>query len=277
MTIYLNLKQGDILLMITIQDVIDKLEEPIRKTEDTVDNLEFGRPDTIVNGVLITFMASYRAIQKANELGVNLIISHEGIFYSHRDIYRLLRNNPVYMEKKRLIQESGLGIYRFHDIIHKYQPDPVTLGLIKSLNWEAYIKKQSSIYTTLKFPLKPLSEIVQYIKNKLGIPFLRVTGNLYTPCEKIGILVGFRGGVENSIPLYEEEDVDLIITGEGPEWETPEYVLDANSQGKEISLITLGHLESEESGMAYFAEILKDKFPSISIHFYPKEKIYTIN
>jgi len=46
---------------------------------------------------------------------------------------------------------------------------------------------------------------------------LRVTGDLSASCTRIGILVGYRGGGQNAIPLFEGEGVDVAITGEGPE------------------------------------------------------------
>ena len=41
--------------------------------------------------------------------------------------------------------------------------------------------------------------------------------------------------------LLERGDADLIICGEGPEWETPEYVREANRLGRSCGLIVLGH------------------------------------
>lgn len=44
-------------------------------------------------------------------------------------------------------------------------------------------------------------------------------GDLSMECRRVGILVGYRGTGEMIIPLFHKESLDLVIYGEGPEWE----------------------------------------------------------
>ena len=64
-------------------------------------------------------------------------------------------------------------------------------------------------------------------------------------------------------------DVDAIICGESPEWETCEYVRDACAQGRSKALIVLGHAPSEEGGMDHFAKWLAPRIPGIPVKFVP--------
>lgn len=121
-----------------------------------------------------------------------------------------------------------------------------------------------------------VKEIAEYVKRKLGIGFVRIAGDVTLNCTRIGLLAGYRGGGALSIPLFEKENLDLIISGEGPEWETPEYVRDAVYQGKQKALMVIGHAESEEPGMKYLSEWLKPIFPEIPIRFIPEKGIYRI-
>ena len=91
-----------------------------------------------------------------------------------------------------------------------------------------------------------------------------------------GLLAGYRGNGATAIPLFEQEQLDLIIAGEGPEWETPEYVKDAVHQGKRRALILLGHAESEEPGMEALAEQMRAEFPSIPVHFIPAVRTFEV-
>jgi putative NIF3 family GTP cyclohydrolase 1 type 2 len=79
-----------------------------------------------------------------------------------------------------------------------------------------------------------------------------------------------------SIPLFEKEKLDLIIYGEGPEWETPEYVRDAIHQGKQKALIVLGHSESEESGMKNLADWLKSTLPYLPVFYIPEKPLFQV-
>ena len=71
----------------TIQDVIDGILKEVQETpiKGTVDTFKTGDPTREVTGIVTTFLASYEVIQKAVELGANLIITHEPTFNHHLD------------------------------------------------------------------------------------------------------------------------------------------------------------------------------------------------
>lgn len=260
----------------SIQDVIDKLTEPVALLDHTVDKLESGVPYTEVEGIIITFMVTHNVLQQAIEMGANLIITHEGSFYSHHGRTDWLENNPVYLEKHRLIEESGVAIYRFHDYLHRYQPDGIAEGLVKALGWNKYVEENQPAASILAMPSITVKEMAETMKRKLSIPYVRVVGDMSITCTRVGLLVGYRGGGQQAIPLFEEENLDLIILGEGPEWETPEYVRDAVYQGRQKALIILGHAASEEPGMNYLAELVKGYFPTISVNFIPEQQAFQV-
>ncbi|MEE4285775.1 MAG: hypothetical protein V2I31_06490, partial [Mariniphaga sp.] len=61
--------------------------------------------------------------------------------------------------------------------------------------------------------------------------------------------------------------VEVLIAGEAPEWETYLYANDAVNQGKNKAVIFLGHIKSEEAGMAYCAEWLRGFVTEVPVHF----------
>jgi hypothetical protein len=63
----------------------------------------------------------------------------------------------------------------------------------------------------------------------------------------------------------ENSNTDLLIVGESSEWETPEYIRDARSFGKPVSMIILGHAFSEEPGMEWLVKWLQPKIPAMNI------------
>lgn len=262
--------------MVTIQDVMEKLTDPLSRKKNTVDTLLFGKPETEVKGIATTFVATHQVIRQAVDLGVNLLISHEGIFYSH--VYKTdgLAGDSVYEEKRRLIEDSGIAVFRFHDHWHLLRPDGIMLGLIQALGWQTYVEKHHPSFTILNLPLIGSEQLARSVKKKLDLPFLRVIGDLSATCNRVGVFVGYRGSGDSVIPIFQNEDIDLAIVGEGPEWETPEYVRDAVHQGKSKALFVLGHAESEEPGMRYLAELIKNKLPQIPVHFIPERPVYQI-
>ncbi len=261
---------------IYVKDVIEALTSPDIEIENTVDGLEFGKPDEIVKGIAVTFLATQEAVCEADKLGVNLIISHEGIFFSHRAKLQELQLNRVFQQKYRTIEENGLAIYRYHDHIHRYLPDAITAGLVKSLGWQAYEIENLPAATICSIPVLTLQEVIHHVKERLGMRFIRVIGDVSMPCRRVGLLVGYRGHGDSAIPLSEEKNLDLLIYGEGPEWETPEYIRDAVLQGKQKAVIVLGHAESEMPGMIYLTETLQEKFPDVPVRFIPQKPVFKI-
>ncbi|TCL54230.1 putative NIF3 family GTP cyclohydrolase 1 type 2 [Hydrogenispora ethanolica] len=259
-----------------IQDILEYVADPAMPIEPTVDKLEYGNPDSTVKGVVVTFLATQEVINKSKDLGVNLIITHEGIFYSHWDKREMLKTDPVYLQKRQTIEESKIAIFRLHDRIHKRTPDGIAKGLLQFLEWQDYEVKNLPAASILTIPETSLEEAILHVKKRLGLKFVRYFGDPKMICRRIGLLAGYRGGGELVIPLLEKESLDLVIYGEGPEWETPEYIRDAVQQGKNKALIVLGHAESEMPGMEYLAQKLQEKFSSIPIYFLSQKSVFQI-
>ncbi|WP_053374571.1 Nif3-like dinuclear metal center hexameric protein [Paenibacillus sp. FJAT-27812] len=263
--------------MIKIQQVIDDLTASVDSIASRVDTLKFGDSQAEAKGIAVTFMATQQVLEEAVQLGANLIITHEGTFFSHHDQTEPLGvDDLVYEAKKRFIEEHKLAVYRFHDYWHRYRPDGIMEGLIEALDWQNHLTEYlpSAALVTIQ-PMK-LEQVIGYIKKQLGIGYIRAAGDLSMNCSRIGLLAGYRGGAENAIPLFAKHHVDVILYGEGPEWETPEYVRDAMFIGKSHALVVLGHLESEQPGMKLLADRLGSRYAHIPVHFLPVDPVFRV-
>ena len=272
----------------TIQDVIDMIIATIlgAPLEDTVDIIKTGDSTQAVNGIVTTFLATSEVINKAIELGANLIITHEPTFYEHLDETEWLQSDPVYQAKRRLIDDHGIVIWRFHDYWHRHRPDGLLDGLLIDLGWEFQIDFETldeigtnlesfedfwrAIKATCSFNMPPISllDLAEVFKQKLDIQRVRVVGNPDMICSRAAVVVGKLGG-NFQIKILGEDDIDVLICGEINEWETCEYVRDATYHNQEKGLIILGYANSEESGMKWCAEWLRSLFPGVSITHVP--------
>ena len=259
---------------VTIQEVLDFLTTPSIDSPDTVDRLLFGHPSDAVTAIATTHVATQEMIEKARDKGCNLIISHEGIFYIHRGSRPGIESDMTYQNKLRAIQESGVAIFRNHDHVHRQSPDIVTEGLLQVLGWGACETDKQQVWSIVEIPGMTVRELALHIRNSLGLPIIRYIGDDDAVCRRIGVLVGYRGTGDLLIPLLEKENLDAVLCGEGPEWETPEYVRDAVWQGRRKALFVLGHAESEMPGMALLAKRLKIAFPDVPVKFFPQEPVF---
>ena len=247
----------------TIQDVINLIMEEIPGApwEPTVDTVKSGDVTQPVRAVLTTFLATQRTIDYAARHGVNLIITHEPTYYNHLDETSWLENNPVYQKKRRTLEDNGIVVWRFHDYWHAHDPDGIATGVLKRLGWEAYAQPDQP--QICQIPPVPLGELSRFMKDRFGAEQIRVMGSAGMPCSRIGLLVGAVGG---QLQIEMLSEVDVLVVGEVREWETTEYVRDANWQGdKQVGLIVIGHALSEEPGMEWLAEWLKPRLPGIIV------------
>jgi putative NIF3 family GTP cyclohydrolase 1 type 2 len=260
-------------MTMTIQQAIDTIiaAVPGAPPHDTVDTLKIGDPGQPLTGVVTTFLATCEVIEQAGQLGANLVITHEPIFYNHCDETDWLADKPVYEAKRRLIEQHHIVIWRFHDLLHTLSPDPTVAGLLEEMGWAASaLPEQPHI---CRIPPMPLREVVLTAKTRLGVAALRVVGDLDLACRGIAVLPGCPGR-DWQIGALNQPEVDAVITGEISEWETSEYVRDATwlNQGK--GLLVLGHAASEEPGMRWVTPWLQARLPGIAIHFVPTGKLF---
>ncbi len=264
-------------MKIKVEQVLQTLIEPVGELEPTVDTLKYGDPQAEVSGIVTTFMPTQAVLEEAIKLGTNLIIAHEEPCFSHHSSFaQALERDPVFQAKEKLIRDSGLALFRFHDYWHRYEPDGIMQGLLDALGWRERVIRHEPVASFVQLPPVIVRDIAAYVKRQLGLSYVRVTGDLNQPCQRVGLLAGYRGGGPTAIPLFEQERLDLIIYGEGPEWETPEYVRDAVHQGRSKALIVLGHAESETAGMKLLAERLHTRFPSMPIHYAANPPVFEI-
>ena len=67
--------------------------------------------------------------------------------------------------------------------------------------------------------------------------------------------------------MLQRDDVEVLVMGEGLEWETIEYGADAAAEGRPKALIILGHIPSEQAGMDDCARWLRTFITEVPVEF----------
>jgi putative NIF3 family GTP cyclohydrolase 1 type 2 len=247
----------------TVKQIMDLFikEVPGGVLTNTVDTLKSGSPDTIVTGIVTAMFATIAVIRKAIDLGANFIIAHEPTFYNHADDTDWLKNDDVYQYKAGLLKQHNIAVWRNHDYIHRHVPDGVTMGVLAQLDWQKYAD-QTTPHIILTVPATTLKDLVGHTKTKLNIEKVRYIGNPEQTCSRVLLMLGAPGG-RRQIEAISKVKPDVVICGEVQEWETPEYIRDAQAKGDKTALVVLGHIASEEAGSQFVQSWLKEKFPGI--------------
>jgi putative NIF3 family GTP cyclohydrolase 1 type 2 len=231
---------------------------------NTVDVFKEGDPQTPVTGIITTMFATMDVLKQAVAKNCNLIIVHEPLYYNHLDETDKLQKDPVFLEKKKFINDHKLVIWRFHDYIHSMRPDGIESGMVAKLGWKNYLAKGST--NRFVMPETTLSDLLKNLKQIFPKNAFYVVGKPEMKVKNISMAVGAPGSAWH-IRLLEDNNVDVVIAGESQQWETYEYMRDAVAQGRNKAIIFLGHINSEESGMDYCAQWLKGFIKTVPVSY----------
>jgi len=259
---------------LTAEQLIAKMREAagITPAPNTVDTIKAGDLQTVVTGVASTITPTMDVLRKAVAAHDNLVITHEPTFYNHLDQDTLVKNDPVYQEKLKYIQDHKLVVFRWHDGAHMHQPDFIMEGWKQKVGWASAQRnpREPMLYTTAPTTVRALADS---LRAKTGAKVVRVIGDPNLKVTKIAYAPGAPGPAPQ-IAALERDDVEVLVGGEIPEWETIAYAWDAQQQGRHKALILMGHYTSEEPGMDNFANWLRKTMPGLRVDFIPAGEPY---
>lgn len=260
---------------LTARDVVTEIQKHVGVpwSKDTVDTFKTGNPDTAVEGIAVTMMATMDVLQRASAKGLNFVITHEPTFYAHLDKPEgLPDDDPVWSEKRAFIQKHGMVVWRFHDHWHKRQPDGIELGMVRALGWQKYRRPDNQYLFVM--PETSVRNLASQVANKLQSPVVRFVGNPEMKLTKVALSPG-AAGFSLETHTLERDDVEVLLVGETVEWETVEYVDDAVAEGRRKALIVIGHIPSEQAGMEECTRWLKRFIKSVPVEFLPAKQPFS--
>ena len=254
---------------LTAQDVVARIKQNIGVpwTEPTVDTFKDGDSTARVTGIAVTMMATFDVLKRAAAQGANLVITHEPTFFDHFDKLDVLQSehDAVTAAKRAFIQEHHMVVVRMHDHWHRRHPEPMSTDLAGRLGWDQYRAGSEFLY---RLPETTLADLAATIRRRLPAPTLRVVGDSTLRVSKIGVTPG-AAGFDMQRRAFRSDSVEVLVIGEGREWEIVEYAADAVTAGQKKALIILGHVPSEQDGMEDFAHWLGTFVKEVPITFVP--------
>lgn len=257
------------------RELIEKLcswSGPIPNPDRTCDTVKCGDPEKELRKVATAMFATPEVIRGVRQWGGDLLIVHEPTFYSHLDEH--LENDPVTAAKEKLLRESGLTVYRFHDHAHSRKPDLIGEGELKRLGLKGRFI-QGPHWAVNRFvadaPVTPL-ELAEMIEARLHIEHVRICGARDVKCSKLSLCFGTPGGVFEEL---RRDDIEIVLTGEACEWSLGEYARDAGQFGFSKALLILGHCGSERDGMRLLADLLSEQYRDFETRYFECGEVYS--
>lgn len=253
-----------------VKELMEKLfawcdDDGPRDYANTCDTLKAGDPEGEVKKAAVTMFATPEVIRAARDWGAQLLVTHEPTFYDHMDVKRA--DDPVTAAKEKLLRESGLAVWRFHDHPHAKRYDLISEGGVRALGLEGEWVKGAECGRNRFRLSSPLTarELGRRIEQGMGAARVRVCGAVDAPCQNLGLWFGSPGEQLNAL---RRPDVDILLSGEACEWQAGEYARDAAQLGFNKALVIIGHVASEKEGMRLLAERLPALCPGVESRYF---------
>ena len=246
-----------------LQDIISYLEEIAPPhLQESYDNsgLIYGRPDQEVTGALVSLDCTEDVVEEAISLGFNLIVSHHPIVFS--GIKKFSYDNYVHRVVIKAIQHN-IAIYAIHTNLDNVLDHGVNQKIAQKigLNQCAILRPKdtaephigSGIIGEIQQELDPLA-FMDHLKSSMNLKTIKHTALIARPVQRVAVCGG-----SGSFLLADAKaaGADMFITAD---YKYHEF-FDADGT---ITIIDIGHYESEYFTIELLFELLTEKFPKFA-------------
>lgn len=263
-----------------ISEVVRRIEayHPYLPDYNGCDGYKAGSPDQECTGIACALVPTIDVIRRAAELGCNFLYIHEPSYYQTPDYPAWKGNfrNRIYEEKRALLEEYGITVYRDHDHTHAHQPDGIFTGVIKYLGWDSCRvpdEDPQEMCYLFEIPETTVRDLNRYLMERIGMRGVRYIGRPDTRVSRVAIVPHiypgafieekYENGYYDDLPTrlirkMEEQHIQVIIPGEIVEWNLLSYINDAAMLGHDVACLNIGHFNMEELGARYAADWIRD-------------------
>jgi putative NIF3 family GTP cyclohydrolase 1 type 2 len=222
----------------------------------------WGDPNAEVTGVVVTWMPTVEAVQRAISVGANLVITHEALTnpYPFRGQLEQALHWKSNQARLSRLAKGGITVFRAHGKLDEYNildDFAAALGLPDPEVRDGFVRIH-------RIEPTPMQELARRASEAAGEKTIRVCGNLDGDAEVIGLPWGGLGLSLNAafIERVVAYEPDVLIGGESDEY-AMFMMLDCGTP-----FIETGHAGSENIGLQSVADDIAAEFPDLTVVFH---------
>jgi putative NIF3 family GTP cyclohydrolase 1 type 2 len=255
--------------MIQIKDIIAFIEGLSSHPLNSDEGVQIGSPDLETKNILVCWMPTVNALERAKELEADLVLGHESLYFPYNAVMR--KDNPPGWEvwpvnhgRREWFEEHRVSFLRVHGSLDQ-------ICIFEEFRKQLHLPAaavQGSAYYVQRYDIPPCTvrELSDRVKSCTGMAHIRVAApkGMEQTVSRIGLAWGGVGLFVNvaSQATLQEIGCDCLIAGE-----TDDYGFRFSSEAG-IPMIETSHEISENAGLIYFTELLRRKFPDLVVNFY---------
>ncbi|MFQ5809588.1 MAG: Nif3-like dinuclear metal center hexameric protein [Armatimonadota bacterium] len=235
----------------------------------TCDHILHGDPEAEVKGIATSWIATNEAIRGAADAGLNLFISHEGIFYDRLGDESAER---LADEKRRLLDGHGMVAMRCHDVWDRMPDCGIPDAWAAFLGFETEPRPLESFYKICLVGDLTVKELAAHVFERvreIGQESVSIFGD---PDKRVSRLAVGTGAITR-FPVMAELNPDVLLaTDDGMSWtQGGHWAADLG-----VPLLIVHHGVAEYPGMAAMADYLSQQFPDVPAKYIPIDYPWTV-
>ncbi|MGC9319552.1 MAG: Nif3-like dinuclear metal center hexameric protein, partial [Armatimonadota bacterium] len=246
-----------------------------------------GSEEDEVEGIAVGWIASERAVREAEDRGLNLFVSHEGLFYEPPQADTSVEE--TFQARREMLDELGMTVVRCHDTWDRMPEIGIPDAWATWLGFEVERAEEAEANQNLAPHGYELSSRMAYYRVCLtgGMALDRLAQVVAQRCTELGqsaalvagdgsrfvhrMVIG-TGAITRLTEMMALEPDCILATDDGVNW-TRDVLY---AQGMDAPLIVVSHPASELPGMMRLADHLAERFPDVPARYVPVEYPRTI-
>ena len=230
---------------------------------NTTDGFHFGDPETEVRGIAVAWKPYWKTLKKTVALGCNFLLTHESIFRDGKIGDETDAASSFEQDKLAWLQESGLAVYRCHDVWDVIPEIGVRDSWAKGLGFEGEPLKVDGYYRVEDVSGQTFGEVCKHVASKMqsvGQEGVLAVGDANRPVNRLALGTG----AITRLDKIRELEADVCVLCD----DYFRYVRDgALFQDLDLPFIVVNHGAKEEWGIENLFRHARDTFPEVPTHF----------
>ncbi|MBC7288889.1 MAG: Nif3-like dinuclear metal center hexameric protein [Armatimonadetes bacterium] len=215
----------------------------------------WGSHDTRVTGIAVTWTPTVAVLREAAMRRLNFIITHEWPWFvgASSPWFAVTPEDekPANIARRQIVDAHQMVLCCCHSNWDGVRTDGVVDSLARTLGF--FVELHSSRYLRVyQIHRRTLAELAMHVKLRLGVPNVRVAGDLGMEVERVGVAVGGLAQNWNFIDELVANGAQAVVVGECIDYSV-RIAVDSG-----VGLIETSHVASENPGMRNLARLLDD-------------------
>ncbi|MCD6351586.1 MAG: Nif3-like dinuclear metal center hexameric protein [Armatimonadetes bacterium] len=215
--------------------------------------LVYGDPATEVTGVAVTWTPTVDVLARAAGEGLNFLLTHETPFFpggSHAWFeVTPEEEKPANLARRAILDRAGMVVCKCHSNWDGVRTEGVVDSAARALG--LFVEIHSSRFMRVyEIGEKTLAELAAEVRSKLGLPTVRVAGDLAMSVSRVGLAIGGLAQNWNYLDELLANGAQAVIVGEAIDYSV-RIAVDSG-----VGFIETSHVGSENPGMRNFARLL---------------------